>query len=568
MRRPVSSPPDLPGYTFVKVLGSGGFSDVFLYDQHLPKRRVAVKVLLTEQLTPATRAAFVAEANVMAQLSAHPYIVTIYHAGVSADDRPFLVMEYAPGASLADRYKSEAFGVPDALRTGVRLSSAIATAHAAGILHRDIKPANVLTNDFGWPALTDFGIASAVEDDLPVHTTTLGTLQSGDTTGGTESRSIGMSVPWSPPEMFTDDPQPDVRSDVFSLAATIYTLIAGHTPFEVRGRSNGTLDLIGRIERGAITPLTRDDVPRSLVAVLHKGMATKAASRFHTAVDFARALQRVELELGYTPTAIDVPNLVVEAAVRADSADDDDQTRARSIATVEAQPERSRTLTPPPAAPAADDRTQVRGARPIIAQPAAVPDVADGRVSAGGAPAGGVLDGAVAPEETVVRQRRGPGDGADAAEPSATAEDPRPTPPASRANKTALLVGGGVAALITIAVIVSLVVFGAPTAPQAAPQPAGTGGSAIVQSVPQPTLVSAVQEGTSVVFTVGNPEPQDGDIYVWKRSDRPESEPLRPTADSRLVVEGYEPGSTVCIQVSIRRDGDVTADPLEGCYPQ
>ena len=70
MRRPSSQPPELPGYTFVKLLGSGGFSDVFLYDQKLPRRRVAVKVLLTDELTAANRAAFVAEANRMAQLSA------------------------------------------------------------------------------------------------------------------------------------------------------------------------------------------------------------------------------------------------------------------------------------------------------------------------------------------------------------------------------------------------------------------------------------------------------------------------------------------------------------------
>ena len=88
MRRPASTPPELPGHTFVRLLGSGGFSDVFLYEQQLPRRRVAVKVLLLDELTPANRAAFVAEANLMAQLSAHPYIVTIYHADVSADGRP------------------------------------------------------------------------------------------------------------------------------------------------------------------------------------------------------------------------------------------------------------------------------------------------------------------------------------------------------------------------------------------------------------------------------------------------------------------------------------------------
>ncbi len=369
MRRPASTPPELPGYTFVKLLGSGGFSDVFLYDQHLPKRRVAVKVLLTDDITDASRDALVAEANLMAQLSAHPYIVTIYQADVASDARPYFVMEYCSGPSLAERYKTETFAVADALRTGVRLSSAVATAHAAGILHRDIKPANVLSNDYGWPALTDFGISSALEDELPLHTTTLAAALSETGTSGGTAPSVGMSVPWSPPEMFEDDPQPDVRSDVFSLAATIYTILAGQTPFEVRGRSNGTLDLIGRIERGAITPMSRTDVPRSLLAVLNKGMSSDRADRFETAVDFARALQRVELELGYAPTAIDVPNLLVAAPVRDESDGDDNETRVRTVATIDAQPAVAAPAAPNDEPPS-DESTVLRGARVVVAQPA------------------------------------------------------------------------------------------------------------------------------------------------------------------------------------------------------
>ena len=162
-QRPVAAPPRLTGLVYDRVLGSGGFSDVYLYQQELPRRLVAVKVLAAEETTDESRRAFVAEANLMAQLSAHPYIVTIYNAAVTDDGRPYFVMEYCAGPSLAEQYKRAKFSVVDALRTGVRVSSAVATAHAAGILHRDIKPANVLTNAYGWPALADFGISSAVD---------------------------------------------------------------------------------------------------------------------------------------------------------------------------------------------------------------------------------------------------------------------------------------------------------------------------------------------------------------------------------------------------------------------
>ena len=357
MRRMASTPPELDGFHFIRLLGSGGFSDVFLYEQELPKRSVAVKVLLTDSVDEAARSRFVTEANVMARLSAHPFIATIFHAGVSGDDRPYLVMEYCSGPSLADRLKRERIPVEDALRTGVRLSSAVATAHAAGILHRDIKPANVLTNAFGWPALTDFGIASALEE-LPVHTTTLSELRNaGGDTATSGSSSVGLSVPWSPPEMFSDDPAPGVRSAIFSLAATLHTLLAGRTPFEIPGRSNGTLDLIGRIERGMITPLDRPDLPPSLTAALRKGMAVRREDRYGSAVEFARALQRVELDLGLAPTSIDVPNLHIaeDRSAAAEPQDAADATRARSVSTIVAQPEPAR---PEPARPEPARREQ------------------------------------------------------------------------------------------------------------------------------------------------------------------------------------------------------------------
>ncbi len=547
MRRPASPPPELPGYSFVKLLGSGGFSDVFLYDQQLPKRRVAVKVLLTDELTPANRAAFVAEANLMAQLSAHPYIVTIYQADVATDDRPYFVMEYCSGPSLAERYKREAFSVADALRTGVRLSSAVATAHAAGILHRDIKPANVLSNDYGWPALTDFGISSAVDDDaLQAQTITRDEALVENTSG--TGQSIGMSVPWSPPEMFEDDPAPDPRSDVFSLAATIYTILAGQSPFEVKGRPNGTLDLIGRIERGAITPMARDDVPRSLTAVLQKGMATDRNDRFASAVDFARALQRVELELGYAPTSIEVPNLQVDAPERDGAPGNDDETRARGAVTIQAQPVDARPASPSaaPPAPRNDDPTMVRGATSIVAQPSSSPVPSDERHDL--------------PSETVVRRR----------EPAAAAPTAAPEPAAAPKSRTGRVVGwviGALAAAIVAAVIVSLVIFGPPGAPQAGETPAASQPPVVIETVPTPELVSKGIEGGVLLFVVENPAPEDEDVVVWRISNRTESEALHRADGDRFDVPDYVDGQTVCVEISILRSGKTSPQPLEECYP-
>jgi serine/threonine protein kinase len=588
MRRAPSEPPVIPGLEFVSLLGTGGFSDVFLYEQQLPRRRVAVKVLLTDGLNTAAQQAFVDEANLMAQLSAHPYIVTIFHADVAADKRPYFVMEYCSGPSLSDLYKREVFGVADALRTGVRLSSAIATAHGAGILHRDIKPANVLTNDFGWPALTDFGISSAVEDELPLVTDTVGDLR--DTGGMTESQSVGMSVPWSPPEMFGDAPRPDVRSDVFSLAATIHTLLAGRTPFEIPGRSNGTLDLIGRIERGVITPIGRDDIPRSLVAVLQKGMATRRSERYASAVEFARALQRVELELGYAPTSIEVPNLVVRGREEDAAGDSDDETRVRSVSTITAQPDAPRrdgsrdgdrssgsSAAAPLAGsgpPGSDDETRARsltvigGPNGTSGKPVASPRdafVEEGTVVRGAPP----VD-----YSTVQRPKRKPWNGrapepeiaavSDPTDAEATGESTRP--------RRRLAVILSVVALVVVAGVVaaSVLTSGGAVREEAGPTtPPVTGDSALpAGGVPTPVFVSAAPapDDTSVTFTWRNPDPVDGDNFRWALAEDPSQ--LTGTDQSSVTITRPAPGARVCIEVQIVRAGRTSPAPMSSCNPE
>ena len=152
-RRLPSEPPVLPGFSYIHVLGSGGFADVFLYEQNMPRRQVAVKVLLSEVVNDQVRQMFQAEANLMAQLSAHPSILTVYQASVSSDGRPYLVMEMC-SSGLGDRYRRERVPVAEVLHIAVKIGSAIETAHRAGVLHRDIKPSNILQTAYGHPVLS------------------------------------------------------------------------------------------------------------------------------------------------------------------------------------------------------------------------------------------------------------------------------------------------------------------------------------------------------------------------------------------------------------------------------
>ena len=317
-RRPPSQAPALPGYEFENLLGSGGFADVFLYRQQRPMRRVAIKVMLSTVHDRAVQRQFEAEANVMASMSTHPSIVSIYQADVSADGRPYIVMEYCSRPNYGVRFRRERISVAEALRVGVQIAGAVETAHRAGILHRDIKPANILVTDYNRPALTDFGISITAGQGEDIED------------------SQGMSIPWSPPEVFADPPRADVRSDVFSLAATVYSLLGSRTPFERVGQRNTASDLISRIETEPLPPLTRPDVPPELNRVLAVAMAKNPAGRYDSALAFGRALQEIERALALPITQMDV--LDDRAAPSMPASDDDDldsHTRIRRVSIVD-----------------------------------------------------------------------------------------------------------------------------------------------------------------------------------------------------------------------------------------
>ena len=285
-----SAPPILPGLAYIRPLGSGGFADVFLYEQDMPRRNVAVKVMPSDVRDPELRRMFNAEADVLAHLSAHPSIVTVYQASISADGRPYIVMEYCPG-SLAQRYRVERIPVEEVLAIGVRMSSALESAHRAGLIHRDVKPSNILITTIGTPVLADFGISASL-------------LRK---SGG---EVLGMSIPWSSPEVVAEQTSGTVTSEVWSLGATVYSLLAGHSPFERRERGQNTKDLLRRrIARATYVEIPRPDVPASLQSVLARAMSRDPGRRYDSARGFGEALREVQAEFGLSPTPLEIPDV-------------------------------------------------------------------------------------------------------------------------------------------------------------------------------------------------------------------------------------------------------------------
>ena len=569
MKRAPSTPPEIPGFTYLQLLGSGGFADVFLYEQKMPRRRVAIKVLLPDRISTSA-AQFTTEANVMAMLGAHPAIVAIYEAGVADDGRPYLVMEYCPRPNLQVRYRRAPFSVDEALATGIPIAAAVETAHRANVLHRDIKPANILVSEYNRPALTDFGIASS--DAHPDETQ-------------------GVSVPWSPPESFADPPRGDARSDVYQLGATVYTLLAGRSPFEAPGGENGTEALIERIERAPLPALERTDVPVTLARVLEQAMAKDPAERHPSALAFAVALQEVQQELGHPVAAIDILDDGTDGPHDVVDDTSDGTTRIRPFTEVASRPVEP-VRPPAPADPFvvpnttgdtdgfAPESGDARAATtPPVAPPPAPPPgqptsfaavVADDAVEddtlvrpapiakAGDVPVAHRDDSAREAAEyefdAPVEFARGSVPIADAAPfRGAAATVPAVPTPASaptvvpRSSRSRPLLVWGLVVLIVVALALVVIAVMQALAVEEAPADGPT------RDVDSVTELSGVAIGEEIRFTWSNPDEERGDAYLWGIYDEERVTALDSRAESPTVTIERQAGEQTCIEVLIER---------------
>ncbi|MFC8227053.1 protein kinase [Streptomyces sp. NPDC057287] len=204
-------------YRLGDVLGRGGMGKVWRAQDEVLHRTVAVKELTAGlYVAEADRAVLHARTQKEARAAAritHPGVVTV-HDVIEYDNRPWIVMQYVDGPSLADAVKESGEVAPrEAARIGLHVLSALRAAHSAGVLHRDVKPANVLLARDGQVLLTDFGIA-AIEGDSTITRT-------GELVG---------SIDYLAPERVRGgDPGP--ASDLWSLGATLYTAVEGSSPF-------------------------------------------------------------------------------------------------------------------------------------------------------------------------------------------------------------------------------------------------------------------------------------------------------------------------------------------------
>ena len=277
-----SIPPQIPGYTLIKRLGSGSEADVYLYQQLSPARQVAIKIS-KNTLDPRAAVRFRSEANFMGQISTHPYILSVYENGVTVNGRGYTVFEYAPGGNYKTFLEHGRLTADQMLTVGIDLASALFTAHRKGIIHRDIKPSNILINAHNMPMLADFGIAGSVYG----------------------RPGVGFTIAWAAPEVLAQGGGGNESSDIYSLGATLFAMLIGQSPYEyfyadVLGDSQRQVRaerLKSVILNNPLPKLNRPDVPAEVERVLRKALSRTPEDRYYSALEFARDMQRVQQAL-------------------------------------------------------------------------------------------------------------------------------------------------------------------------------------------------------------------------------------------------------------------------------
>ncbi len=270
--------PDIPGYTIIRPIGSGGSARVYLAVQHNLNRRVALKLVRGTLVADASfEERFRREGRIIAQLN-HPHIIPVYDIGTH-HDYYYLAMEHLDGGDL--RSQAGRLTTRTLLDAMIQVTGALQAAHEQGFVHRDIKPANILFRNPEQAVLTDFGIARKTES-----------LTRMTVTGAMLGTPAYMS-----PEQINGDTL-DGRADLYSLGVTLFEMLCGYLPY--RGESMMSVAL----------QHTQADIPRLPAAVsrfqklIDRLLAKNAADRISDAEALRTQLQGLRDRERASPEAL------------------------------------------------------------------------------------------------------------------------------------------------------------------------------------------------------------------------------------------------------------------------
>jgi serine/threonine protein kinase len=275
-------------YVILDRIGRGGMGQVFLGSDPRLQRKVALKCVIRSLTGSSDRTLRILhEARAAARVN-HPNVATV-HDVVEHENRAFIVMEYVEGETLSSRLKRERLTIEQTIAIGRQLASALAAAHAKGVVHRDLKPGNVQLTPDGTAKVLDFGIANAPRATLTASTTA--------TTQGGVQTTVRTRHPGTPPYMSPEQllgRVVDARSDLYSLGVVLCEMATGQRLFT----DADPLLIVVAQARGVPRADTIDRrVPRALADVIEKALAIDVRARFQTAAEVASALAVVERQL-------------------------------------------------------------------------------------------------------------------------------------------------------------------------------------------------------------------------------------------------------------------------------
>ncbi|QYM78150.1 protein kinase [Horticoccus luteus] len=270
---PIDQPARIGPYTIIEELGRGGMGRVYAARQSGLGRIVALKVFSPGPgAPPELEMRFLREAQTVARLH-HPHIISIHDSGRAGGD-VYFSMAYVEGGDLARQLRQRTFAPREAAALVAKIASALAHAHAEGVLHRDLKPSNILLDD-GEPRLADFGLAAQLET-------------SGDFTSA--SGVFGTPHYLAPEAMHGGGAALSAASDLYALGVVLYALLTGRTPFA--GASPAELAALVNSTEPPSPRLLAPAVPHDLETICLKCLERDSARRYTSAAALAEDLRR------------------------------------------------------------------------------------------------------------------------------------------------------------------------------------------------------------------------------------------------------------------------------------
>ena len=272
-------PDQIGAYRIIELLGKGGMGMVLLGESEQPKRRVAIKLMLTSQIDVDALKRFRQEMDVLARLE-HPGIGRLYEVGslsIAGSEQPWYAMEYVPGLQLDEYVRRNNLDVKAIFRLVAKIAHALQFAHQKGVIHRDIKPANIIVDEQMQPKILDFGIARLSEPDASGVHTRFGQI-------------VG-TLAYMSPEQLSSSANADVRSDVYALGVVLYELLTGELPLKISTTS--LIDAIKELAEGKRVSLSslRPALRGEVELIVDTASNRELSLRYDSAASFAGDLE-------------------------------------------------------------------------------------------------------------------------------------------------------------------------------------------------------------------------------------------------------------------------------------